>query len=464
MLTFLADWVGRAAFFAVFAGVALTLDDDWLTYDKNRLEQVSLMVMAGGALLAAPAVFSRLWGELPRWALLAAAAFFGLGALAAARALEPRWGALEWANFLLLFAGGLLLARLLIDDWRTVSRGLVWLLAAVAAVVIVKVMVGYGAALVERVRLDTVLLFEGTFSNRRFFGQLATLLIPLLAWMTWCAKRFRVGWLALLSAWWMLVFVSGTRGSWLALALAHGGALLALRRGVWPFMRVQALGLGLGLAAYAVLFYGVPALLGLEAGVENRFDKHFAHLSARETLWALAWQYAVTNPWFGIGPMHFAAFPNEVGAHPHNALLQLAAEWGFPAMLAAAAVAVGGVVAFAKPLWREVDPLRLALLVSLLGAGVQAMVDGMIVIPYTQTWLALVAGWALGLHFKERVLPEKPAGTMALIGVRVVALLALGALAWGVWPEILNRPEATAAYLERHDSLSPRYWAQGWIR
>ncbi|MCA1924922.1 MAG: hypothetical protein LDL16_01410 [Thiobacillus sp.] len=132
-------------------------------------------------------------------------------------------------------------------------------------------------------------------------------------------------------------------------------------------------------------------------------------------------------------------------------------------MLVAMGVVLYGLVAFAKPLWREVDPLRLALLIALLGAGVQSMVDGVIVIPYTQTWLAILAGWALGLHFKDYSLGERPAGILVTTGVRLVMLLAMAGLLWGVWPEILNRPEATATYLEQHDSLSPRYWAQGWI-
>jgi O-antigen ligase len=228
------------------------------------------------------------------------------------------------------------------------------------------------------------------------------------------------------------------------------------------FVRWQLLAAASGLVVYWVLFYGLPPLLGMDAGVENRLDQ-MSSLSGREVIWSLAWQYMLDHPWLGIGPMHFAAILNPVAAHPHNAILQLAAEWGIPAALAAVALVVGGLVAFARPLRQRAEMLRLALLTSLLAACVQSMVDGVIVIPYTQTWLALIAGWALGVHWNEHPAPQALPSRFISSGLRMGGVLALGLLIWGVWPEILNRPAATAAYLEHHESLAPRYWAQGWI-
>ena len=451
------------AFLLVLAGVTvdLSLDIPWL--DQQRFGQVAVLVLVVIVWLMYPQVGTGILRRMPVSVRVGLVGFLGLGLLSTLLAPLWEWALLEWSMFLLLVALSLLLAGIWVSGGRPLNCWLAALLVSVAAVVVVKVMTGYVAALVEGVRLDTLLLFEGAFSNRRFFGQLATLFIPILAWRVGLANRYLAVWWALLVLWWMLALVSGTRGTWLALGVAHAFLWAGLGRHVWPYMRIQGLGLGLGLLAYGVLFYAVPAWMGIETGVENRLDRHFAGLSQRETIWALAWQYTWTNPWLGIGPMHFAAYPNPVAAHPHNALLQLAAEWGIPAMLVAMGVVLYGLVAFAKPLLREVDPLRLALLIALLGAGVQSMVDGVIVIPYTQTWLAILAGWALGLHFKDYSLGERPAGILATTGVRLVMLLAMAGLLWGVWPEILNRPEATATYLEQHDSLSPRYWAQGWI-
>lgn len=458
--------VALTAFFLILAGLAINWSDGLVLLDQQRISQVALAAMAGTVSLARISIGARSLKAMPQTVRVGLASFFGFGLVSALYVPSLDWALLEWATLLLLVILSLTLATVRICGGPTTDYWLSVLIASVAAVVVLKVMVGYLAALFEGVRLDTPLLFEGTFSNRRFFGQLATLLIPLLAWLAVGASRLKPLWLLLLCIWWMLVFVSGTRGSWLALVLAYGVVWVVLGKRAWPYMRIQGLALLTGLLAYGLLFYAVPALIGMETAVENRVGQDFSSLSQREVIWGLALKYAWENPWLGIGPMQFAAYPNPVAAHPHNALLQLAAEWGIPAMLIAAGLVANGLVAFAKPLWRgsKPDMLRVALLISLLGAAVHSMVDGVIVIPYTQTWLAIVAGWALGVHFQGVPVSETPISPITAWGLRAVVLFALAGLLWGVWPEILNRPEATAAYLEHHDGLAPRFWAQGWIR
>ncbi|MDP0977746.1 hypothetical protein, partial [Klebsiella pneumoniae] len=61
------------------------------------------------------------------------------------------------------------------------------------------------------------------------------------------------------------------------------------------------------------------------------------------------------------------------------------------------------------------DLLRLCLLAALIAALVQSMVDGVIVMPNSQVWLALVVGWLMALHVWRTPAPT--------------AL----PLAWGVW-------------------------------
>ena len=444
----------------VFSGAAFDFSADWLWHDQQRVQQIVLMVCVAGLVVARGHTVS-LCGGFTRTTQLGWLMVFSLGLLSAVGALELKFSFLEWATFWLLLLFALLVAQSYRQDTNQVEKVGLVLLAAVAAAVASKILIGYAAAVVEGVRLDTLLLFEGAFSNRRFFGQLATLLIPLLAWAVLVNRRFAVAWFIVLAAWWMLVLVSGTRGSWVALGVAHFVLFVWAGRRAWPWMRVQFAAAGLGGVAYWLLFFLVPGWLGVEAGVENRLD-NLSTLSAREVIWGLAWRNAMEHPWLGVGPMHFAAYPNPVAAHPHNAVLQLAAEWGFPAAIAALALVGYGLWAFMRPLRQEGDVLRLALAVSLVGALVQSMVDGMLVIPYTQTWLALIAGLALGVHFQRRTLPV-PSPSLDW-GVRGVTLFALAALLYGVLPDLFHRAEITAAYLETHDSLTPRFWAQGWIR
>lgn len=449
-------------FFAltVFTSVALDFHGDWPWNDLQRAQQLLLLTGLGVLVTLLPSIVSKT-SVFPESAQLAISIFFLLGLASVLWADALRFAFLEWATFWLLGLVALALGQACCRDAHVVERTGLVLLAAVGGVVALKILIGYAASIAESVRLDTLILFEGTFSNRRFFGQVATLLIPLMAWAVWTGRRHAAAWFALLAVWWMLLFVSGTRGSWVALGVAHLALFAWVGTRAWPWMRIQFTAAGLGLLAYWVFFYLVPGWLGMETGVENRLD-NLSTLSAREVIWGLAWHHAVENPWLGIGPMHFAAYPNPVAAHPHNAVLQLAAEWGFPAALAAMVMVGYGLWAFVRPLRQEGDVLRLALAVSLLGALVQSMVDGMIVIPYTQTWLALITGLALGVHWHGRVCP--PPAPPWVWGVRGMTLLALAALLYGVFPEILNRADATAVYLETHDSLAPRYWAQGWIR
>lgn len=442
----------------VLAGVVPLSCGDWLLHDQQRV--VQLVGLCGiGALLSLRS--DSLAMTLPKSAYWAISLFFVLGLASAAGADQPRFAFLEVATFWLLGMSAWALGQTWRREARAVERMGLVLLAAVGGVVALKILIGYAASIAESVRLDTLILFEGTFSNRRFFGQVATLIIPLMAWAVCANRRHAAAWFALLTVWWMMLFVSGTRGSWVALAAAHGLALLWAGKDAWRWTRLQANAALAGLAAYWLLFYAVPGWIGMAAGVESRLD-NLGTLSAREVIWGLAWDHALAHPWLGIGPMHFAATPNPVAAHPHNAVLQLAAEWGFPAMLAAVWVAAWGLWAFVRPLRVEREPLRLALAVSLLGAAVQSVVDGVIVIPYTQTWLALVAGLALGVHFHARALPAPGKGTVRM--VRGATLLALAGLLYGVTPAAFNRAEATRVFLETHDSLTPRFWAQGWIR
>src|SRR5476651_1958481 len=110
------------------------------------------------------------------------------------------------------------------------------------------------------------------------------------------------------------------------------------------------------------------------------------------------------RPWLGFGPMHFADIANDIAAHPHQAILQWASEWGVPstlcviALVARAGWTTLGIVREPALSVVPVDLLRLCLFASLIGALTQAMVDGVIVMPVSQLWLALVVGWLMALH------------------------------------------------------------------
>ena len=454
----------------MFVGVAIDFVPELIWHDQQRMEQIVLLLIAALALATA-------WrknllvalAKLPTPSRLALALGFTLGCTSAFLAAYPRFAVLEWVTLLLLLGVVFVLAEQTrlggvgFDTWA------IRLVVALATVIALKIMTGYVATMVEGARLNTLLLFEGTFSNRRVFGQVASMAIPLLAWPLLSTEMPRVRrWslFALLAVWWMLVIVSGTRGTWMALAVAAVVLAAVAWRAASGWLRIQAWAFGAGALLFAVLFVGLPAWLGLDASLENRLAG-ISNMNGRAELWALAWEQIRTHPLLGIGPMHLAAIRNDFGAHPHNAVLQLVAEWGVPAALALILPAVAGLFYLLARLRLQetsTNVLLVCLTASLLAASAQSMVDGVIVIPYTQTWLVLIAGWVLGVYLRDGArAPVIPDSRMMRLGIPVVSLFAFAALLNGVLPEILNRAEATQAYADAGQLLPPRYWGVGWI-
>ena len=454
----------------LLAATGLDWDAELTWHDQHRIEQIGLLsVLTFGALT--------LWRQdivasvirLPRWVVIAIVWVLGVGLVSVMTAHYPRFAALEWATLLLLLGLVLLLGAQARQASRTFDIWAMRLFVALAVVIALKIMAGYLAAVVVMKHIDSIMLFEGTFSNRRFFGQVASMLVPLLAYPLLCgklSKRARVAVFALLAVWWMLVIVSGTRGTWAALLLASVILALWAWRAVWPWLKLQLGAFSLGALLFLVLFVWLPWLIGQDASIEGRLS-NLSALNGRAELWTLAWAQMQEHPWLGIGPMHLAAIRNNFGAHPHNAALQMAAEWGVPAALALILPAMAGMLhLLARLRQREVAPsvLLVCLTTSLLAAGVQSMVDGVIVIPYTQTLLALVAGWSLGVYFRDVVETSViSASHMMRLVIPVVSILALAALLNGVFPEALNRVEVTQAYVDAGKLIPPRYWGVGWI-
>lgn len=437
-------------------------------HDRQRIEQIALlMLMAVGAASIWRIYLLESLSRLPRVSRGLLLTGFSLGALSAAMSMYGRFAWLEWSTFLLLLTLTFLLAH---EADRARAQFDVWavrLLLLLAAVIALRVLMGYLAATLEGARVDSIKLFTSVVSNRRVFGQVATLLIPLLAYPLlrpgW-TLRARAGLMFLLAVWWMLAIASGTRGTWMALGVAALLLAVVAWRQAWPWLRIQLVALSLGLLLYGLLFVWMPGLFFTDALVENRLGG-LTDLTGREAIWLASVAQIQAYPWLGIGPMHLAAILGHHASHPHNAVLQLAAEWGLPAALALLSSVAWGLIALLRRIRLNADPLLLSLTAALLGASAQAMVDGVIVMPYTQLCLVLVMGWALGVYFRDAPLlaaGHRVSARFSQILVAAVMLLAMGLLLRGVFPEILHRVEFTKAYLDAgHGAIPPRYWMVG---
>lgn len=443
-----------------------------LWHDRQRIEQaVLLLIVAIGAATIWHDVLYDTLANLPkpvRWSL---GLGFALGGLSAVLSEFPRFAGLEWATLLLLSCMAFLIAGQARMGEGNFDVWAIRLVVVVSGIIVLRVMMGYLAATIQGVRLDSVALFTSVFSNRRVFGQVASMVMPLLAYPFLVSSYTRLqrwGAFILLALWWMLVIVSGTRGTWMALVVAASILAFFAWRACVRWLRVQATAFGVGALLFWVLFVLLPVWLGQNATIENRLS-NIDSLSGRSELWAMAWTHIQAHPWLGIGPMHLAAIPFKYGAHPHNAILQLAAEWGVLATLAIILPALFSIHHLLARLRQQAsnptNVLLMCLSASLLAAGAQSMVDGVIVMPYSQLWVALIAGWTFGVYFRyENGFCSNVVSGYFRFVIPTLSLFALTLLMNGIFPEALYRAQATKAFLDAgNNTVPPRYWMVGRI-
>lgn len=446
--------------------------------DGQRLAQLLLIALMLPALMLPGAAtgVAAVWAGLPRLTRHMLQSAFALGILSSLGAASPRWAFLECGMLLLLIVLGLSIAANRRDQGAGADCLLVMLFSATAtayafttcSVYVAMLLVGSSYGQIFDIReLYT------SFSNVRFFSHVQTMLLPflLLPAMWWGTTRTRrIGLSVVPSIWWMLAVGAGTRGTWAALLTGMAVALVVGGNAGRRWAKWQAAGLLCGLICYGIFILGIPKLLDQSAWFLHRTNDILS-LSLREVLWATALDYIIQYPWLGVGPMHYAYWATEVAAHPHDAVLQWLAEWGVPAgLLLTGAWAAGG-ISLATHVRRTAEQgddrsrlFRVALLAALTGASAQAMVDGVLVMPVSQTLLALLAGWAVGM------MPVR-SGYVAGRGLRLclmsVVLISTAAVAYGVAPEIGRLAERQQAYLAVHGPdtvLLPRFWTLGWIR
>lgn len=443
--------------FLFFLGFCLSAITLWSSsfgwHDQQRIAQLFFLIACSLSVFFLPqAAFSYKLQVL-------LAGLFVLGFASVLLAQWPTWALQEWARYLGLSLLVLTVCGLAQRSWW--SELVLWALALVGGVHAFQFLVFYSAAFISGIRLlDAYLLFSG-FSNPRFFGQLQVMLLPVLALLlTQCwhrqLKRVAALLLFLMVVQWCIAIVLGGRGLWLGLLLSHV-SLVLLNRNFWRLFAWQATAAVFGLLFYFLLFKSIPYWVGLEPILSEALR---TGLSGRELLWQWAWDMALANPWLGAGPMHFAATYNPIAAHPHQVILQWLAEWGFAATSLALVLVAWGLVKGAAFLRHsQADVLDGGLWCSIVGSLVLAQVDGVFVMPYTETWLAILIGLAMArchsmplIHSRRQV--------FSLIAV-IPVVLVLGRVLIVQAPAL---PASEKTYLMQYGAdWAPRFWQQGWI-
>lgn len=419
---------------------------------------------------------------------LALAIFFGIGVISAVSAVLPAWAFLEWAHLFLLVVTCVALS-LAIARARGAEAGLYLALVTAAVLYAVPVMVQYCAAVFLVHSLDNGVVVVG-LDHRRFAAQMHAMLIPMLGALYFqyngrYPAAARVALFALAGFAWMLCFIAASRGAAVAL-LASVFALALLGRTAWlRWMKFYGVSLLIGALLCVCLFVLLPAWLGVPMNWENRLvstasSPGLADSPGRMFLWRKTLQLAIDSPLIGVGPMHFALRFHNEGAHPHNLILQLLAEWGPLAMLCLVGVLLFGYFHFGRYVadklhgatrdhGRQCTAEGLWAVLTII--AVYSMIDGLFVMPYSQMLIVFFSAWAMALtsaNVRDRTSAavRATAAGMARRALLAIALaIALVSIAISGLPAIAGSQEREEAYLRstHANALFPRFWIQGWI-
>jgi O-antigen ligase len=389
--------------------LALAANFIWASgHDQQRCIELVVLCAALAWALASGRV-TRAVQAVPAVPRALCLAFLALGAAASVGVVSPYHALAEWSMFALLGLAALVIAAEIAAAGTPGLFQLLQLLGLVCALYSLRVLLMFIAGMAARVQLDFHALAVG-FSNARFLNHAQTALLPLLVLLTRPAVRTRIPakvFFMVAAFWWSLIFVSEARATMLAL-LAGGAAALTLRRGAakaW-LLTMAATAMG-GLVLYVVLYFALPWAFGMSAlgAPDNLITRSAADpASGRQFLWKRAFELIVQHPLLGVGPQHFAHYGQDIyiGAHPHDWLFQIGAEWGVPALACLVAVLLLGTRALSAAAARigAADLLRqhiaTTFIVAITAIAVDGLFSGVLVMPQSQLAIALVAGMAIG--------------------------------------------------------------------
>ena len=448
-------------------------DDSIMLMDWQRLSEllvVSLVlvvlclsifpVRAGFYLLSAV----QLWGWL---------AFFVIGAISSAYAAHPRFAWIEWSWILVCGLTATLICVKSVRFFR--SAGTITRLFSLA------VLASYTPLYYIR---NSDVLFESPsmwgpfffgFNNVRVFSDCQTAVICVLPWAlsrVWSSSLLRAGAWCLAGCYTALAFVAGSRSLMYGQLAACAALVLLLGwNNVAAYMYGQLRLWLLGGTVYVLLFVLYPAVFFDEkvtswAGSLLRHDS-----SGRLDLWASAAKMALENPWFGIGPMHFAAVLNPIAASPHNQVFQVMAEFGIVAAILFVFLfshwlfAVRRGMRFTQPsMTDDARVFSVSIFAALLALLAQSCVSPVFNNPHSQILLIFFGGM-LGQYIKWPGNGLKQSIRCPV--VVLAALVALGVFAVSCLPWALHIEERNACHFRSSNRpsphLAPRFWQQGWL-
>jgi putative inorganic carbon (hco3(-)) transporter len=475
-------WTGRVGGAWFTYGLLAVLLLNFIQNDGHDFQRILelLFLGAAGMTLAFMAPRMTIAARVGQPTLLALAVFFGAGVISSTFALSPVRAAYEVGSMLLLLLVGLAAADGLARQPAALTR-ILQMFAAIAALYAFRIMAVYASVWISLLSPATGDFTPG-FSNIRHFNHVETVGLPLLALMyllTPRGARLRWLWMATAIIWWADLFLTAGRGTMVGIMAACIVLLITRGRSALPMLRTVLMSGLAGAVVYVVFFVLVPKAVGMLPFGElpNMISRSVTDpASGRTFLWKLAVSLIESHPWLGVGPIHFAHYASSlrVGAHPHDWMLQIGAEWGLPALFGlciALALAARSVLATGARI-EQGDSANNNMLAAWVLAGAALLVDGMVsgvlVMPQSQLtitlFIALAAGWTWARN------PETPRSGSQWQGrvLSVVTLLAVAAMVLGTAPQfadkLAKRPQTPAEAKANGTEYGwPRQWMWGYF-
>jgi hypothetical protein len=472
-------------------------------YDAKRVVQIVMLLV----LFSIPALDSGIrnglgsqLAALPSWLKSTLITLAGIGVLSALINAESTMHALNSLSEVVLMSALLFSVFVVAACRRIAGRPFdfmaVGLLAMTGLAVGVQELLGVLAAHSGDVEFNFRISLLN-YSWPRFYNQVQSWMVPVLTVMPALFVRSRLAralCLLVLGLQWYIIMMTGARGAFVSIA----GAFFLVAIFI-PILRKHLLtwqlaGFVFGALIYAAVAFSFQApapdipddtlqqqaqqeaganrrggFYGNEEGTKGGFlaqslGRPMANTSGRSWMWKIAIQDAVNHPLLGIGPMNYVCTSSVNMGHPHNFLLQTAAEWGIPVALAFGFLFLY-LLAAAIPYWRRQkreEPsdqlLGCLLLTGLVSAALYSCLSGVMMMPASQVTGLLLCGMLLGLVPLQGDGRASPAARTSFIPA-VLASVALLALSW----HELSTLEERAALLRPGEDMHPRIWQNAMV-
>lgn len=451
-------------------------------YDKKRFIQLLVISLCCLIIILSRSLrhtIHDLINSTPFIARISLLVIIALGLFSSFFSPKPEYAFLELTldSGVILFS--ITIAALTIHDAKLFTNAFLYALICYAVIYEVSFFSSYVAALVIDGNINTNIIHSG-FENIRFFNQyqiwsLSILCLPLFL-QPRLSKKIRTLIFIIAALWVTLLFSTNSRGAVLSYLLGLLITAIIFRSRAMPLIKINAQYLIAGLGIYILLFIIPPLLIHSEVAISRQIFST-ASSSARLHLWALALTYIQESPWLGIGPMHYAYYPNTIAAHPHNSIIQLAAEFGLPATLLIASLAAWFLILWVRNTPNEMTQTKttayfetpiiwIALFCALISGLIYSLVSGVIVTPMGQSMLALLLGIMIGLLFLKikRAYTTFEVEKRIFLSVTFIASLILIALTYLVTPQLTTRilTPFWGQYVPYH-TVGPRFWRAGGI-